>query len=56
MGVWARHVARMYEMIRTFRSENLKILDHFQDADTDGRIILKLILRKEHGRVWTEFM
>lgn len=29
---------------------------NFEDVRADGRIILKLILRKEYGRSWTQFI
>jgi hypothetical protein len=35
--------------------ENLKERDHLEDIHIDGRIILKLILQKSNGRIWTEF-
>lgn len=32
---------------------NLNEKDHLEDQDTDGRIILKLILKKYDGKPWT---
>jgi hypothetical protein len=37
----------------TFYSENLKRRCHLKDLGVDGRIILKLILKKYSLRVWT---
>jgi len=40
--------------IRTgFRWENLKEIDHLEEPDVDGRIILKFIFRKWDVGVWT---
>jgi hypothetical protein len=33
---------------------NVKERNHLQDLDVDGRIILKCILKKQAGMVWTE--
>jgi hypothetical protein len=35
---------------------NLKERNHSQDLDVDGRIILKCILRKQAGMMWTGFV
>jgi hypothetical protein len=45
---WAVHVARMgrCETHAKFWSENMKGIDHSEDSDTNGRIILKLIVRE----------
>jgi hypothetical protein len=40
---------------KEFLSRNQKGRDHLEDAGIDGRIILKLILRKLYKRVWTGF-
>jgi len=34
---------------------NLKEGDHLEDLRVDGRVILKLILKKYDGRAWTGF-
>jgi hypothetical protein len=51
---WAGHVARVdYTRNRTIlRLESVKGRDHLEDLDVDGRIVLKLILRKQGWRVW----
>jgi hypothetical protein len=36
-----------------FVVDSLNGRDHSENLGADGRIILKLILRKEGGRVWT---
>jgi hypothetical protein len=36
--------------------ENLKQRDHYEDKDTDGRVILKRSLNKKDRMVWTRFM
>jgi hypothetical protein len=36
--------------------EILKGIDHLEDLGIDGKIILKLILRKQGGKVWTGFV
>jgi hypothetical protein len=36
-----------------FSSEILKVRDHSEDIDVDGRIILEWILVKYGGKVWT---
>jgi hypothetical protein len=45
---WTGHVVRMGEMrMRTkFLTENLKVRDHSEDLDIDGKIILQWILGK----------
>jgi len=45
---WAGHVARWkrWERHKKFCSDNLKGRDYLGDFDIDGKIILKLILRK----------
>jgi hypothetical protein len=39
-----------------FGSENLKGRNHSEDMSTDGRIILKCVLKKKPQRVWTGFI
>jgi len=39
-----------------FEQGYLKERSHLEDLSIDGRIILKWILKKENGRVWTELM
>jgi hypothetical protein len=34
-------------------SENLRVRDHLEDLDIEGRIILEWILGKFSGKVWT---
>jgi hypothetical protein len=41
------------KMYTVFRSENLNGSDHSENLGIDGRIILKLILGKYGGKVWT---
>jgi hypothetical protein len=42
--------------IKYLRRENLKEVDHLEDLGTDGRAILKRILEKLDGTVWTGFI
>jgi hypothetical protein len=42
------------EAYKRFGCANLTERDHFEDLGIDGRIILKLFLRKSVRRVWTE--
>jgi hypothetical protein len=35
--------------------KNLKVRDHSEDLEVDGRIILNWILRKYGGNVWNGF-
>jgi len=39
-----------------FERGYLKERRHLEDLGTDGRVILKWILKKENGREWTELM
>jgi hypothetical protein len=51
---WAKHVARMGEIMRTkFWSECLKEMGHSEDLGVDSRILLKYILREQATAVWT---
>jgi hypothetical protein len=52
---WTGHVAGMgREEVHTgFGWRNLRERDHLEDAGVDGRIILRWILRKWDGGVWT---
>jgi hypothetical protein len=54
----AVHVARIkrLEMRTNFLLENLNGRDHSEDLGIDGKIILKLILRKLSGRMWTSLI
>jgi hypothetical protein len=51
---WARYVARTEETRSASRS--LKGRYHSEDLDIDGRIILKCVLGKQGGKVWTGFI
>jgi hypothetical protein len=44
------------EMCTIFWSEGLKGRDHSEDLGVDGRMVLKLILGKQCGKVWTGFI
>jgi len=39
-----------------FHLENLKERDHSEDLGIDGRTIMKLILGKQCGKLWTRFI
>jgi len=39
-----------------FWAKNLKGKDYFKDPGVDGRIVLKCILEKLDGKVWTGFI
>ena len=41
-------------MYKGFWCANLAERDHFEDLGIDGRIILKLFVRKSFRRLWTE--
>jgi hypothetical protein len=45
---WAVHVARIGEMINAYKVlvGNLKVRDHWEDLDVDGRMILEWIFEK----------
>jgi hypothetical protein len=43
-------------MHKKFWTENLKGRGHVEGLDIDGRIILRWLLRKLGGKVWTGFM
>jgi hypothetical protein len=51
----AEHVARIEEKgnICTCRRDNMKEGVHLKDLSTGERIMLKLVLQKYCGRVWT---
>jgi hypothetical protein len=49
---WAGHVVR----IQSFGRKNLNHRYHMEDVGIGGRIILKLILEKWAGRMWTGFI
>jgi hypothetical protein len=53
--IWARHLARMGrgEAHTEFWWGNLKEIYHLEDADVDGKIILRWIFRKWNVEVWT---
>jgi hypothetical protein len=50
MGMW--HVWGKGEVCAGFWWGNLKERDHLEDLDVDGRMILKLILKKSVSNVW----
>jgi hypothetical protein len=52
---WARHIARMGRrgMHVGFWWESQKEIDHYEDIDVGGRIILEWILERLDGVVWT---
>jgi hypothetical protein len=51
---WADHVARIGDQkVHTgFGLGNLSERDHLEDPSIDGRVILKLILKKEDVKAW----
>jgi len=56
-GIWSfdrtpRRASLYCEMYSEYWPENLRIRDHLQDLDVDGRVILKCILRY-CVRIWT---
>jgi hypothetical protein len=55
---WAWHVARMgiKGMHIGFWRESRKERDHQEELDVCGRIILRWILEKQYGMVWTGFI
>jgi hypothetical protein len=52
---WAEHVARIGRrgMDIGYWWESQKERDHYEDQDVGGWTILKLILEREDGMVWT---
>jgi hypothetical protein len=52
---WAGHVACMgrRDVYTGFWWGNLRERDHLEDPAVNGRIILKLLLRKWDGKAWT---
>jgi len=52
---WAGHVARTRERRGVYRvlAGNVRDRDHLEDPGLDGRIILRLILRKWNVGLWT---
>jgi hypothetical protein len=55
---WVRHVARMVEIRNAYiiLLEGLKGRYRWKDLGLHGMIILKRILKKQGGRVWTGFV
>jgi hypothetical protein len=55
---WAGHVARMGKKRNAYRilMGNQKERDHYEDLDVGERIILKWILDRQDGVVWTELI
>jgi hypothetical protein len=55
---WTGHLAGMVEIriVYTILVKNLKGRDHSEGVGIDGRIILKWILRKMCGKLWTGFI
>jgi hypothetical protein len=54
---WAGYVAHMGGMGYIYiYQQNIKETDHLGNLDVDGRIILKLILKRWDRSVWTLFM
>jgi hypothetical protein len=51
-----QHAWDRFEIYTRFRSRNLMVTDHLEDVTVDGRIILKKILKRYDGRVWTGFV
>jgi hypothetical protein len=51
------HAARMgvMKINTTFWLRSLKGRDHFEDIDTNGRTILRWVLKKLGGRLWIGF-
>jgi hypothetical protein len=43
---WARHVARMGEKKNAYWWESQKEVDHWEDQDVGGRLIIKWILER----------
>jgi hypothetical protein len=43
-------------MLTKFSSGNLKGRDHLEDLGVDVKLILKSILRKYSGKMWTGFI
>jgi len=41
--------------VQSFGGKTLKEIDHLEDMCRDGKIILKCVLKKKEGRVWTLF-
>jgi hypothetical protein len=52
---WARHVAPMEQMRNAYKILARK-REEKKRLDVDGKMILKLILKKQDIRVWTVFM
>jgi hypothetical protein len=44
------------EMHANFWKGSLKEVDHFEDTDLAGKVILKYILMKEYGAAWSGFI
>jgi hypothetical protein len=54
---WEEHVALTGEKINAFKVlvGKQKKRDHFKVLSVDDRVIVKLMLKKQGGRVWTGF-
>jgi hypothetical protein len=62
MGIKSQRLSGTYSMhwedekcIQNFRWRIVKGRDHLEDLHTDGKIILKCILKKQSIRLWSKF-